>query len=120
LVANTGRYDPALSPQSVTVIDTQRALDGQPAVLASIPEGLLPRDFALDGQTVVLTNFASQGVSLIDVATLPRQDLIGASAPRIRDPKVPILSGGVYPVLLSWHAYLVASGGQHDVSPQHP
>jgi DNA-binding beta-propeller fold protein YncE len=71
LVANTGRYDPTLSPQSVTVIDTQRALDGQPAVLGSIPEGLFPRDFALDGQTVVLTNFASQSVSLIDVATLP-------------------------------------------------
>lgn len=71
LVANSNRFAGGTSPQTLSVVSTQRALAGQSAVIGSIPVGAWPRELASDGQSAILTNFLSDSISLIDTAKLP-------------------------------------------------
>lgn len=61
----------ANAPQVALLLDTQAALQGKPAVLGSIQEGVFPREIELDGTTALLTNFGSKTLSLIDTTKLP-------------------------------------------------
>jgi DNA-binding beta-propeller fold protein YncE len=71
LVANSNRVTGGTSPETLSVVNTQRALAGQPAVTGSIPVGMWPRELASVGQLAILTNFMSDSISLIDTAKLP-------------------------------------------------
>jgi DNA-binding beta-propeller fold protein YncE len=59
--------------QVLTVIDATKIVDGAAAVLGTIPAGAFPRELrtTADGRTLLLTNFASKSVQMIDVARLP-------------------------------------------------
>lgn len=71
LVANSNRATGGASPETLSVVNTQRALAGQPAVTGSIPVGAWPRELAADGHLAILTNFTSDSISLIDTTKLP-------------------------------------------------
>lgn len=74
LVTNSNRFAfDANDRQSVSVIDAARVGEGAAAKVGEIPAGAFPRELRLhpDGRTVVLTNFASQTVQLVDLARLP-------------------------------------------------
>lgn len=60
---------------SLSVLDTKQALTGKAAVLATIDVGAFPRELTLEanGQTLLLTNYNSSTLSIIDVAKLPGQ-----------------------------------------------
>ncbi len=74
VVANSNRFQTQPTPQTLTVLDTRQALEGKPATLATIQVGAFPRELFLEAnqQTLLLTNFFSSTVSIIDVAKLPR------------------------------------------------
>ncbi|MBY0491626.1 MAG: beta-propeller fold lactonase family protein [Gemmatimonadaceae bacterium] len=74
LVTNSNRFaGGADDHQSVTVIDATRVTDGAKAVLGEIPAGAFPRELRLmpNGRTLVLTNFNSKTVQLVDLAKIP-------------------------------------------------
>lgn len=74
LVTNSNRFQGgATDRQAVTVIDATRVRQGAAAIVGEIPAGAFPREMRLfpNGRTLVLTNFASQTVQLVDLATLP-------------------------------------------------
>ena len=71
VVANSNRFAGGQSSQTVVLVDVRRALSGHSALLGSITVGNFPREMALDGQTLLLTNFASKTLSLIDLSKLP-------------------------------------------------
>jgi DNA-binding beta-propeller fold protein YncE len=74
LVTNSNRFaGGADDKQSVTVIDAARVADGAKAILGEIPAGAFPRELRLmpDGRTLVLTNFNSKTVQLVDLAKIP-------------------------------------------------
>lgn len=71
LFSSDGRYVFASNEQTVSVVDTQRALAGQPALVGNLPAGIWPRDVTRMGDTIVLSNFGSGTISLLDAATLP-------------------------------------------------
>ncbi len=55
--------------QSLFVIDTSRVAEGAAAVLGTIPAGAFPRELRVtaDGHTLLLTNFASKTLQVIDL-----------------------------------------------------
>jgi DNA-binding beta-propeller fold protein YncE len=57
---------------SLAVVDTRKALDGQPAVIGYIRTGALPREAALeqDGRTLLVTVTNSGRVQAVDLRTL--------------------------------------------------
>ncbi len=61
--------------QPLTVVDATRVKSGAAAVLGTIPAGAFPRELRLtaDGKTLLVTNFNSKTVELIDLARLPLQ-----------------------------------------------
>ena len=73
IVTNSNRFGGtrAEDKPSLSVIDAAKVGDGASAVIGSIPSGDFPREMRLtaDGKTLVLTNFASHTIELID---LPR------------------------------------------------
>jgi DNA-binding beta-propeller fold protein YncE len=74
LVTNSNRFaGGADDHQSVTVIDATRVTDGAKAILGEIPAGAFPRELRLmpNGRTLVLTNFNSKTVQLVDLAKIP-------------------------------------------------
>lgn len=73
VVANSNRFLAPQSPQTLTVLDTQQALMGKTATLATIKVGAFPRELELEanGQTLLLTNYDSDTLSIIDVTKLP-------------------------------------------------
>jgi DNA-binding beta-propeller fold protein YncE len=70
LVTNSNRFAAQQTSQTVTVVNTQRALAGQPALVGNLLVGIFPRDVTLIGDTVVVDNYGSDSLSLIDAATL--------------------------------------------------
>jgi DNA-binding beta-propeller fold protein YncE len=75
LNTNSGRFRANMeSPQTVTVIDRERATlgPGPAATVGFINAGVNPRQLALspDGRTIFLTNYLSKTVQLIDVGQL--------------------------------------------------
>lgn len=71
VVTNSNRFaGGANDRQSLSVIDAGKVSSGAAAVVGSIPAGGFPRELraTADGRTLVLTNFASQTVEVIDLA----------------------------------------------------
>ena len=76
VVTNSNRFGAgAAERQSLTVIDAARVRDGAGAVLGSIAAGGFPRELRVtaDGRTLLLTNFTSRTVQVIDLQRLPLQ-----------------------------------------------
>ena len=78
VVTNSNRFGGtgAADKPSLSVVDASKVGQGTGAVIGSIPSGDFPREMRVtaDGRTLVLTNFASHTVELIDLArALPRR-----------------------------------------------
>lgn len=74
-VTNSNRFGSPSAPQSLTIIDAQKIRDGAAAVLGTVPAGLFPRELRVtqDQRTLLLTNFGSKNVAIMDVRRLPLQ-----------------------------------------------
>jgi len=72
VVANSNRFANDQTPQTITLLDTQQVLAGHRAVLGTLRVGIFPRelDVSPDGQSLLLTNYGSNTLSIIDVARL--------------------------------------------------
>jgi DNA-binding beta-propeller fold protein YncE len=72
-VTNSNRFGDSHAPQSLTIVDAQNVASGGAAVLGIVPAGIFPRELtvAADQTTLLLTNFGSKNLALIDVAHLP-------------------------------------------------
>jgi DNA-binding beta-propeller fold protein YncE len=74
IVTNSNRFAGSKEDhQTLTVIDAAKVPDGAAAILGSIPAGAFPREMRVtrDGRTLILTNFGSKTVELIDLSRLP-------------------------------------------------
>lgn len=72
-VTNSNRFGDANATQNVTVIDALRIASGAAAVLGTVSAGAFPRELRTteDQKTLLLTNFGSKNLTLIDIARLP-------------------------------------------------
>lgn len=76
VVANSNRFAAANNEkQNLTVIDTAKIASGPAAVLGVIPAGGFPRELRVtaDGQTLLVTNYTSNTLELVDLARVPLQ-----------------------------------------------
>ena len=73
VVANSNRFASA-GAESLTVIDARRIGEGAAATIGRIPAGRFPRELrAIDnGRTLVVTNFLSDSIQLVDLDRVPR------------------------------------------------
>jgi DNA-binding beta-propeller fold protein YncE len=74
IVTNSNRFAGSSNDHQVlTVVDATKVDSGAGAILGSIPAGAFPREMRVtsDGTTLIVTNFASNSVEIIDVARLP-------------------------------------------------
>ena len=75
LTADSNRFNYPNASSGLSVVDVQKALEtgGKGAVLGRIPTGLFPREFAVsnDGQTVLVSDYTSNSVQAVDVASIP-------------------------------------------------
>ena len=74
LVTNSNRFNSSPNDrQTLTVVDAARTAEGATAVMGSVPTGAFPREMRVtaDGRTLLLTNFNSKTVDVIDLARLP-------------------------------------------------
>ncbi|MEY9949861.1 YncE family protein [Kitasatospora sp. GAS1066B] len=73
ITADSDRFHTAGATTGLTVVDTQAALAGKPAVLGRIPTGAFPREFALspDGKSLLVSDHDSNQIQEIDTATMP-------------------------------------------------
>jgi len=71
VVANSNRFASA-GVESLTVVDAGRIRDGAAAVVGRIPAGKFPRELRVidGGRTLVVTNFLSDDVQLVDLQRL--------------------------------------------------
>lgn len=71
-VTNSNRFGTGTTA-SLTIIDAQNIRTGEAAVLGSVPAGVFPRELRVteDEQTLVMTNFGSKNVAVIDLERLP-------------------------------------------------
>jgi DNA-binding beta-propeller fold protein YncE len=72
-VTNSDRFGGSNSPQSLTIIDTAKMSQGEGAILGNVAAGVFPRELKVteDQKTLLLTNFGSKSLALIDIARLP-------------------------------------------------
>ena len=72
-VTNSNRFGASTDPQSLTIIDAQKIRSGQAAVLGRMTAGVFPRELRVtrDQRTLLLTNFGSKTLAVIDIARLP-------------------------------------------------
>lgn len=73
-VANSNRFlGGPDDKQTLTVIDAARVREGAAAVLGTVPAGAFPRNVytTADGRTILVTNFRSNTLELIDVTQKP-------------------------------------------------
>jgi len=77
------------------VIDASKVDQGAAAIIGSIPAGAFPREMRVtsDGRTLILTNFGSRTVQMIDLARIPGARRIEAPGP---DYMVSLLGDRVY------------------------
>lgn len=71
IATNSNRFaGGAADRQALSVIDPARAAEGAAAVVGEIPAGGFPRELRVtaDGRTLVLTNFSSRTLQLVDLA----------------------------------------------------
>lgn len=76
VVANSNRFAANnKEKQNLTIIDATKIASGPAAVLGLIPAGGFPRELRVttDGQTLLVTNFTSNTLELVDLARLPLQ-----------------------------------------------
>ncbi len=73
-VTNSNSLLSPQSPQTIVLYDTKLALSGQPALLRLFRAGAYPRELALsaDQRVLLLTNYNSETLNIVDVGTLPR------------------------------------------------
>jgi DNA-binding beta-propeller fold protein YncE len=73
VAGNSNRFAGPTEPQSLTVLDAAKMQGGAGATLGTIPVGAFPREMAVssDGRTLLLTNFGSQSLQVIDLEHLP-------------------------------------------------
>jgi DNA-binding beta-propeller fold protein YncE len=73
LVGNSSRYATPRPPGTLTVLDTAKLQQGDGAVLGIVHTGVFPREMSVSpsGNTVFLTNWASDFLQVIDVRNLP-------------------------------------------------
>ena len=72
-VTNSSRFGNSNATQSLTIIDAQKIASGEAAVLGTVPAGVFPRELRVteDQATLLLTNFGSKNLAVIDVVRLP-------------------------------------------------
>ena len=73
VVTNSNRFEgSANNDQDLTVVDATKVAEGAHAVIGSIPAGAFPRQIhlAADGTTLLLTNFTSGTLEIIDLKRL--------------------------------------------------
>jgi len=75
IVTNSNRFAGARDDQSLTVVDASKVAEGVGAIISEIPAGSFPRELRVtaDGRTLILTNFGSRTIQMIDLARLPLQ-----------------------------------------------
>jgi DNA-binding beta-propeller fold protein YncE len=71
VVADSNRFGAPGTSSDLSVADTDAALHGRPAVLGTIPAGSFPREMAVNGNTLLVTNYDAGQVEAIDTRTLP-------------------------------------------------
>src|SRR5262249_53865948 len=75
VVANSNRFAGSASvAESLSVVDAARVGEGAGAVIGRIPAGGFPREMRVidDGRTLVVTNFQSGTVELVDLERVAR------------------------------------------------
>jgi DNA-binding beta-propeller fold protein YncE len=82
IVSNSNRWAKQQTPQTVAVVDIAGDHKRKPVVLGKIPVGIFPRDLAVsrDGRTVIVSNFGSNSLTLLEVSKL--RTLTSQAAPR--------------------------------------
>lgn len=72
-VTNSNRFGDGNAGPSLTIIDTRKIRSGENAILGTVPTGAFPRELRTtkDQATLLLTNFGSKTLAVIDVARLP-------------------------------------------------
>ena len=72
-VTNSNRFANSNATQSLTIIDAQKITSGEAAVLGTVTAGVFPRELRVteDQRTLLLTNFGSKNLALIDIVRLP-------------------------------------------------
>ena len=68
-VTNSNRFGASNAPASLTLIDAHRIAEGSAAVLGTLATGAFPREMSVtrDGRTLLLTNFDSKTLAVIDI-----------------------------------------------------
>ena len=72
-MTNSNRFANSNATQSLTIIDAQKITSGEAAVLGTVTAGVFPRELRVteDQRTLLLTNFGSKNLALIDIVRLP-------------------------------------------------
>jgi DNA-binding beta-propeller fold protein YncE len=72
LVSDSNRWATEQKPQTIEVVDVAGDHRHEPVILGKIPVGVFPRDLAVsrDGRTVIVSNFGSNTLTLLDVSKL--------------------------------------------------
>jgi DNA-binding beta-propeller fold protein YncE len=76
-VTNSNRFGGSNAVQSLTIIDTKKINSGEDAILGSVRAGVFPRELRVtdDQRALLLTNFGSKTLAVIDIARLPLEPL---------------------------------------------
>jgi serine/threonine protein kinase len=71
VVANSNLKNLPGAVSSLSVVSTSAALAGQPALLGTVKSGVLPRQFAIEGGSLLVTNTGSGQLQAVNLADLP-------------------------------------------------
>ena len=71
VVANSNLKNLPGAVSSLSVVSTSAALAGKPALLGTVKSGLLPRQFAIEGGSLLVTNTNSGQLQAVNLADLP-------------------------------------------------
>jgi hypothetical protein len=71
LVADSKRFAGSRSPSNADPHRCEASTGGASCLLGTIAIGSFPRELTLDGQTLLLTNYTTATLSLIDLSNLP-------------------------------------------------
>ena len=73
VVADSNRFQQQGASSSLAVVNVAAAVAGKPALVGYLPAGGFPRQMELEpgGRTLLVTNFGSQQLEMVNVANLP-------------------------------------------------
>lgn len=73
IAGNSNRFGGGTTESTLTVLDAAKIASGGSATLGTIPVGAFPRDLSLslDGKTILVANFGSKSLQVIDLEQLP-------------------------------------------------